>query len=538
MRFRLTAAAAMLFLAGALPAVAGPQDTRVGETRVIFARAGTVIRAEGAATATPVATLPAGTQVLVQEVKLPWVKVQATPAGAAAPVVGWLRAFEAIEQSALSAAPKPAHVGGPVGGGTLERDAAAAGRQFTADTERGYRASQADVQAAYVHLDAIERETAEANPYDAINFIMDGDLGRRGRDYELPPRLAFDETSPESPQIEEERPSRGGGGGGFGGLPGGFGGLPGGLGGRLPGGLGNKFKLPGGLGKLGLDVGDLVDIAVKLAPLVRRHLFNTRRLKEADFTPTQEYYLGRAVAADAIAKYGLDPDVERRRYVKRIGDAMVRVAGNERIFTTVGGYHFDVLNSDEINGVSGPGGYVLITRGAVLAAQTEDEVAAVLAHELAHIAAGHWKAVLKASKSYRAQGDRTEDILKAATSEVLPADFQPALGSLFATGAREIAASAGNHAYASQFEYLADRDGTWLLYDVYYDWRAMQSYLSRMSVDPMAGRGGVDHPTPASRVQALAPVIQPYGAFDRPPAVLENRQARFRSTLGIRPSPK
>jgi predicted Zn-dependent protease len=39
---------------------------------------------------------------------------------------------------------------------------------------------------------------------------------------------------------------------------------------------------------------------------------------------------------------------------------------------TVGGYHFDVLNSDEINGVSGPGGWVLLA-GRGLAAKTEDE---------------------------------------------------------------------------------------------------------------------------------------------------------------------
>jgi hypothetical protein len=119
------------FLAGALPAVAGPQDTRVGETRVVYAKAGTVIRAEGAATAAPVATLPLGTQVLVQEVKLPWVKVQATPAGASAPVVGWLRAFEAIEQTAVAAAQPPAHVGGPVGRSGSRRRRCR--RQFTAD---------------------------------------------------------------------------------------------------------------------------------------------------------------------------------------------------------------------------------------------------------------------------------------------------------------------------------------------------------------------------------------------------------------------
>ena len=56
----------------------------------------------------------------------------------------------------------------------------------------------------------------------------------------------------------------------------------------------------------------------------------TRTLVQGNFTPTQEYYLGRAVAANAIAKYGLDGDVGRRMYVKRIGDAVVRLASARR----------------------------------------------------------------------------------------------------------------------------------------------------------------------------------------------------------------
>jgi predicted Zn-dependent protease len=296
--------------------------------------------------------------------------------------------------------------------------------------------------------------------------------------------------------------------------------------------------MPGGLGKLGAKWSDLAEIAVRLAPLVKATLFSTRRLKTAEFTPTQEYYLGRAVAANAVAKYGIDSDVNRRNYVKRIGDAMVRVAGSERLFQTVGGYHFDVLASDEINGVSGPGGFVLITRGAIAAAKTEDEVAALLAHELAHIAGGHGKAILQQSKSYQAKGDAAEAMLGAVTGAVVPAEFGAALGQMFGTAAQEMASTAGNHSYGSQFEFVADREGTWLLYDVYYDWAAMRAFLARMSADPMAGRGGVEHAAPAVRAQALDAVIQPYGAFDRPPAILEARQARFRSTLGIRPDPK
>ncbi|HVG94881.1 MAG TPA: hypothetical protein VND21_10575 [Planctomycetota bacterium] len=77
------------------PAEGGPQDTRVGETRVLYNKAGTTIRATATATGAAVATLAAGTQVRVLEVTLPWVRVSATPAGGAA-VEGWLRAYEAV----------------------------------------------------------------------------------------------------------------------------------------------------------------------------------------------------------------------------------------------------------------------------------------------------------------------------------------------------------------------------------------------------------------------------------------------------------
>lgn len=52
-------------------------------------------------------------------------------------------------------------------------------------------------------------------------------------------------------------------------------------------------------------------------------------------------------------------------------------------------YRFTVLNSDIVNAFSTPGGYVYITRGCLPLADTVSEVAAILAHELGHIALGH-----------------------------------------------------------------------------------------------------------------------------------------------------
>ena len=155
---------------------AGPQDTRVGETRVLYDSKGTVLKAEPAATAAAAATLPANTQVVVDEVKLPWVKVHA--AGGS----GWIKAYQAIEPAALAATPAPAHIEGTAEGTVSARDASAAGRQLTAKTERSFRAERADLEAGYRWVDSIEQETSRMDPAESISLIMDGDLGRRGHD--------------------------------------------------------------------------------------------------------------------------------------------------------------------------------------------------------------------------------------------------------------------------------------------------------------------------------------------------------------------
>ena len=195
-----TTAALLFVLALPAAALAGPQDTKVGETRIAYSKAGTVIRAEGAPTGKPAGTLPAGTQVRVLEVKLPWVRVSATVAGQ--PVEGWLRAFEAIEPEALQSPAQPPVISDAAAAKVSGRDVSAAGRQFDTDTENNYRASRADLRQAYLQVDAMERETAQMDPYDAVAFLMEGDIGRRGRDLALPRRLPA-----------EPMPEDGGGGG-------------------------------------------------------------------------------------------------------------------------------------------------------------------------------------------------------------------------------------------------------------------------------------------------------------------------------------
>ena len=411
---RLVRSLSALLIVAAVSApgvVAGPPV--VGETRVTYNRNGTVLRADADVRAASAATLPVGTRVVVEEVKAPWVRVRSAQPAA----TGWIKAYEATEPSAVASAPPSANstYGGGAGAGVSQREASMAGRQFTAGTEKGYRANRQDLNAGYAAVDRMEAATAALDGYDSIAFVMEGDLGRRGVDYGLPGRL------PPTPEVASgpSQPSGGGGGG------------PdvGGLLGKFGGGLAKK---------LGGNSGDAAKVGKLISAVAGARKGYVESIGK-DLTPDQEYYVGRAVAATAIAKFGVDPDENRRRYVRRIGDAVVRCSPG--MPANFGGYHFEVLASDEINGVSGPGGFVLITRGAVLACKTEDELAGVLAHELAHVRLRHGVQALQKSRQFQGQVGAVAGFV----SGLVDADklgFEGKLVELFTTAVSEVAGQA------------------------------------------------------------------------------------------------
>lgn len=111
-------------------------------------------------------------------------------------------------------------------------------------------------------------------------------------------------------------------------------------------------------------------------------------------TETEEYYIGRGVAARVLSQYDLYNHSETIWYVNHIGKTL---AINSARPYTYGGYHFAVLDTDEINAFACPGGIIFITRGMLNLVQNEDELAAVLTHEIGHVTQKHGlKAISKA----------------------------------------------------------------------------------------------------------------------------------------------
>ena len=82
----------------------------------------------------------------------------------------------------------------------------------------------------------------------------------------------------------------------------------------------------------------------------------------ATLTESQEYYMARGVAALAIEKDHLWPDEKVEEYITLVG---LSVAYESDRPETYKGYHFGVLNTDDINAFAAPSGFIFVTKGAL-----------------------------------------------------------------------------------------------------------------------------------------------------------------------------
>ena len=96
-----------------------------------------------------------------------------------------------------------------------------------------------------------------------------------------------------------------------------------------------------------------------------------------------EVALGRQLAAnvDRQAKFVDDPIINE--YINRVGQNLVLNSDAKVPFT------IKVLDSDDVNAFALPGGFFYVNKGLLLAADNEAEIAGVMAHEIAHVAARH-----------------------------------------------------------------------------------------------------------------------------------------------------
>ncbi|MFH0827413.1 MAG: Maf family nucleotide pyrophosphatase [Candidatus Omnitrophota bacterium] len=177
------------------------------------------------------------------------------------------------------------------------------------------------------------------------------------------------------------------------------------------------------------------------------------------YSSEREEQMGKSISKAVEKEYKLAQDPLLRKRMEDIGKKIVAVSDRQDI-----DYHFEVLDDEEVNAVSLPGGYVYVNKGLIDVVDNDDQLAAVLAHEIAHIVARH-----SIKKLQALQGYSLLRVLFAATPET------QAVGA-----ASDVAFGSILMGYSREDELLADQLGARYLELAGYNPRAMINFLEKL----------------------------------------------------------
>ena len=258
-----------------------------------------------------------------------------------------------------------------------------------------------------------------------------------------------------------------------------------------------------------------------------------------NLTPENEYYIGRSLATTLLAKNQYDYVDKQNmlngqltgltKYVNQVG-AVLAVAALETPRkgdrpTPIGGWHFIVMRDAKINAFAAPGGFILVTTGAIKAAKSEDELAAVLAHEIAHVMRGHALGSIKKS--------RWAGVYKEFLDSSVQLD-QQTLGKLtkvFEGSMNDMVDAMTVKGYSRDTEYEADRVGLAIMARAGYDPRAFTRYLRTLKAQQHTGKGGfyATHPKASDRIKKLKKRLKKYKGKE----VTRTRRRRFGEAVSL-----
>lgn len=215
--------------------------------------------------------------------------------------------------------------------------------------------------------------------------------------------------------------------------------------------------------------------------------------------------LGKKYAAEVDKQYKPTDDPKMQARVERIGNQLAAIANSHHLVALWGDkrfspftYHFKVLKSNDVNAFSLPGGYVYVYEGLVKYVESDDELAAVLGHEISHAAFRHVETLTHKS-----------DQLSLVTIPLI-------LLGLFTSGGSGGSAlalggllnQAEGSGWSIEAEEAADYGGFQILTYSKYNPVGMLTFMERLARDDKAGpqfAWGIfrDHPPSFRRAEAI-----------------------------------
>src|SRR6516165_490636 len=210
----------------------------------------------------------------------------------------------------------------------------------------------------------------------------------------------------------------------------------------------------------------------------------------------REIAVGQDLAKQVEATSKLVTDPEINSYVNRIGQNLVRNSDSRVPFT------IKVIDSNEINAFALPGGFFYVDSGLILAAESEAELAAIMAHEIAHVAARH------ATKNMTKQ-----QIWNMAS---IPLMFVGGPAGYAIAEVASLAVPMSFLKFSRDSEREADMLGLQYDYAAGYDPQAFVQFFERLKAQEKAGKHTKiakmfsTHPMTADRISAAQSEIQTY----------------------------
>jgi beta-barrel assembly-enhancing protease len=214
---------------------------------------------------------------------------------------------------------------------------------------------------------------------------------------------------------------------------------------------------------------------------------------QAALSPQQERQIGEQAILEIRADKSYLDDSEVNDYLNRIG---YRLASNSNDPSQE--FEFFAINSPDINAFALPGGFIGVNTGLIELAQSESELASVLAHEISHVTQHHLARMMAGQKI-----TTLADIAALAVA-ILAAHSNPD-----ASMAAIVGASAGSIqsqlAFSREDELEADRIGFSTLKKAGFDVHAMPTFFERLQratrlVDSNAPSWMRDHPLTSERI--------------------------------------
>lgn len=221
-------------------------------------------------------------------------------------------------------------------------------------------------------------------------------------------------------------------------------------------------------------------------------------------SPEKEKQIGASQHDEAVAAFGgIYADQQMQAYVSEIGK---RVAAHSELQGV--NYRFFLLDSPVVNAFAAPGGYIYVTRGLVSYANSEAELAGVIAHEIGHITGRH------AAERY-STGTLTQ--LGAAIASA-------AIGNQAASQALGVGSNLFLSSYSRGQENESDELGIRYLHKAGYDVFALSRFLRTLQLESnlqskISGKQDMpsffsSHPNTADRVANASKIAATYPQND------------------------